>query len=260
MSRGLAVVTGASSGIGSAFARRLSKEGYDLLLIARRQDRLEALAKELGRTRTLAADLATDDGLRAAEEAIASSPDLVMLVNNAGFGLKGRFFESSVDDHERMHRLHVLATVRLTHAALRNMVPRNKGAVINVSSVAGFWVSPGGASYAATKNWMNVFTEGVWLDLKTRRSAVQIQSLCPGFTLSEFHDVMPMDRSRIPGFLWTSAEDVVEASLKGLTTGELFVIPGWPYRLAVALMRLAPRSAVRAAARQFSRRLKRTAD
>ena len=254
------MITGASAGIGVAFARRLAAEGYDLLLIARRADRLADLAAELGAVSVepLAADLTNDADLRRAEEAIASRPNLQLLVNNAGFGLGGRFFETSEHDHERMHRLHVIATMRLRHAALKRMAVADSGAVINVSSVAGFTVSPGGVSYSATKNWMNVFTEGLWLDLKTQRSRVKVQALCPGFTHSEFHDVLKMDRTLIPKSMWTPAEVVVDAALKGLELDTLFVVPGWRYKLLVAVLKLAPRSLIRAGSLRMARRLKRT--
>jgi uncharacterized protein len=260
MSKGLAVITGASAGIGAAFARRVSAEGYDLLLIARRADRLSALAAELPRVETLAADLTNDADLRRVEEAIATKPNLQLLINNAGFGLSGRFFDISADEHDRMHRLHVIATMRLSHAALKRMVAEDSGAVINVSSVAGFTVSPGGVSYSATKHWMNVFTEGLWLDLKTRRSRVKVQALCPGFTYTEFHDVMKMDRKLIPASLWTPAETVVDASLRGLESGTLFIIPGWRYKLLVTSMKVVPRSLVRAVTVRMARRLKRTGE
>ena len=258
MTKGLAVVTGASAGIGATFARRLAAEGYDLLLVARRGDRLQQLASELPRAEAFPADLTDDSDLRRVEQAVATRPNLQMLVNNAGFGLSGRFFDTSADEHERMHRLHVIATMRLTHAALRRMVAADSGAVINVSSVAGFTVSPGGVSYSATKNWMNVFTEGLWLDLKTRRSSVKVQALCPGFTYSEFHDVMKMDRKLIPASFWTASETVVDASLRGLESNTLFVIPGWRYKLLVASMSVVPRALVRAVTVRMARRLKRT--
>ena len=258
MSKGLAAITGASSGIGATFARRLAADGYQLLLIARRRDRLQALAAELGNAQWMAADLAVDADLRAVEARLLAEPNLTMLVNNAGFGIAGRFYETSVEVHDRMHRLHVMATMRLTHAALRQMTKADRGAIINVASVAGFTVSPGSVSYSATKNWMNVFTEGVWLDLKTRRSNVRVQALCPGFTYSEFHEVMPMDRSVIPKSWWTSAEFVVGESLSGLERNKLFVIPGWRYKLAVAVMKTVPRSLLRMYSKQLARKMKRT--
>lgn len=261
MPRPAVAITGASSGIGAAFARRLAHDGWDLILIARRRDRLERIAADLSRAHkvdvsVVEADLTLEEGLTAAEAAISAAPRLELLINNAGFGVGGRFFSTPVEEHERMHRLHVLATVRLSHAALRRMVPANAGAVINVSSVAGFTASPGSVSYSATKHWMNNFTEGLWLDLRTRGSAVRVQALCPGFTHSEFHDVMPMDRGSIPKAWWTPPEEVVSASLAGLKSDRLFVIPGWRYRLTVALTRVAPRSMVRSASVWFARRFR----
>ncbi|MCU1234201.1 MAG: short-chain dehydrogenase/reductase, partial [Candidatus Solibacter sp.] len=157
----VALITGASSGIGEVFARRLARDGFGLILVARRADRLEALARELGDTETIAADLATDEGLARVEQRIASAPDLELLVNNAGFGTKGKFWEAPLEGQETMYHLHVIATMRLTRAALAAMVPRGRGAVINVSSVAGYGQSPGNFSYCSTKAWMNNFTEGL---------------------------------------------------------------------------------------------------
>jgi len=252
----LALVTGASSGIGETFARRLARDGYRLILVARRRDRLDALASELGEVEVLPADLATDEGLTIVEERILRSADLDLLVNNAGFGTMGRFFEIPVASQDRMHRLHVLATVRLTHAALVGMVPRGKGGIINVSSVAGFGQNPGSVSYCATKTWMNSFTEGLDIELKTARSPVKVQALCPGFTVTEFQDVLGMDRGRIPDRLWLKAEYVVNESLKGLARGRLFVVPGRTYKLLVALQRWTPRSLRVAATVRFWRPVK----
>jgi uncharacterized protein len=243
--RPVAAVTGASGGIGAVFARKLAARGYDLLLIARRKDRLDDTAATLARdyridARTLAADLASAGGLSAAADLLAGESRLELLVNNAGFGTKGVFWKAAFDEQERMHRLHVDAVLRLTRAALTGMVKRNRGAVINVSSVAAFLRSPANVSYCATKAWMNAFTEGVYLDLKVVGSAVKVQALCPGFTYSEFHDVMGVERSSIPRWLWMSADSVVDASLNGLESGKLFVVPGWPYRLAVMLMMRLP--------------------
>jgi short-subunit dehydrogenase len=253
-----ALVTGASSGIGMTFARRLAKEGYGLILVARRRERLEALARELGGAEVLAADLTQDSDLKLVEDRIDAAPNLELLVNNAGFGTKGRFFEAPIDGQDTMHRLHVLATMRLTHAALRGMVLRDHGAVIQVSSVAGFAQSPGNTSYCATKAWMNSFTEGLYLDLRSRGSRVVVQSLCPGFTMSEFHDVMGAGRERIPPRLWLQAEDVVEASLRGLKGGKLYVIPGRFYRVMTAVQRWVPRPVRFALALRYARAMKRT--
>lgn len=242
--RPLALVTGASAGIGATFVRELAGRGYDFILVARRRDRLEQLAGQVESrngscAEVLPADLATEDGLKVVEDRIASA-NLDLLVNNAGFGSIGRFWESPVGIEERMHRLHVIATMRLTSAALARMVPRGSGAIINVSSVAGFVASPGNASYCATKRWINAFTESVYLELKSVNSPVKMQALCPGFTYSEFHDVLGTDRSLIPRPLWLQPEYVVKASLEGLERGDLFVIPSRRYRALVRLIHLAP--------------------
>jgi short-subunit dehydrogenase len=152
-SRPLAMVTGASSGMGAEFARQIAGRGYDVVLVARREERLREVAERIGGAEILVADLATDEGLAGAEGRILAAERLELLVNNAGFGRQGRFHEQAAEAGDRMHRLHVLATARLTHAALRVMVPRGRGGIINVSSVAAFMASPGSVSYHATKAW-----------------------------------------------------------------------------------------------------------
>jgi hypothetical protein len=244
--RPLALVTGASAGIGAAYARRLAEQGYDLLLVARRVGRLEELAAELTSrcgvwAEPLPADLTSDADLKAVEARIAREEHLEFLLNNAGFGASGRFYESPVEVQDAMHRLHVMATLRLSHAALRKMTARGKGAVVNVSSVAAFICHPGSIGYHATKVWINCFTEGLCLELKQARSPVRVQALCPGFTVTEFHDVMGFNRKRVCLSLWTPVEKVVDASLEGLQRGKLFVVPGWRYKLIVSLLRLMPR-------------------
>ncbi len=245
MAKSVVAITGASSGIGEVFARKLAPE-HDLILIARRRDRLEALAKEFEgsfgcKSQVVEADLSSEDGLETAAKAITDEPNLVLLVNNAGFGSKGRFWEKAYEWEERMYRVHVIATLRLTHAALQNMVAKDRGAIINVASVAAFVSNVGSVSYSATKSWMKVFTEGLYLELKSVGSNVVVQALCPGFTYSEFHDVMGVDRLRMaPRRFWMRAGDVVDASLQGLARGQLFVIPGWQYRLLTAFISKLP--------------------
>jgi short-subunit dehydrogenase len=257
MGKPLALITGASSGIGAAFARRLSQGGYRLILVARREERLRQMERELGDVEVLVADLADEADLKNVEGRIRDEYVLDLIVNGAGFGTTGFFFSTDVESQISMHRLHVFAAMRLTHAALGSMVERRKGAIINVSSVAGFNQSAGNVSYCATKAWMNSFSEGLYLELKMAGSPVQVQALCPGFTFSEFHDVMGVDRRKIPGFLWMTAEDVVAASLDALATGKLFVVPGAWYKFLTALGSAVPRSARLAASLAYSRRLRR---
>ena len=236
--RPVALITGASSGIGEVFARKLAARGYDLILVARREDRLRALSTELPvSAEVIAADLTSEDGLAAAEQAIRNSPRLELLVNNAGFGTLGRFWVAELHGQEQMHKLHVMAMMRLTHAALGAMVPRDRGGVINVSSVAAFGQTEGNVSYCATKAWANAFTQGLDMELHGLSSKVKVQALCPGFTMSEFHDVLGVDRKNIPDFMWLQADAVVEASLRGLERGEVVVIPGVVYKIGVAFMK-----------------------
>jgi short-subunit dehydrogenase len=248
--RPLAAITGASSGIGATFARRLAGDGYRVLLAGRRAARLEEMAAEL-RGEAFPADLTRDEDVTRLAGRLASAANLELLVNNAGFGSKGFFFEADAAGQEAMHRLHVLATERLTRAALPGMVARAKGGIINVSSVAAFMQSPTNVSYSATKAWMNSFTEGLWLELRSIGSPVAVQALCPGYTYSEFHDVMQADRGDVPKAWWMSAETVVEESLRGLRKGRLIVVPSARYRTVVLLLKLLPRSLLRLGAARY---------
>ena len=245
MARHLALITGASSGIGAVFARKLAARGYDLVLAARRLDRLTQLAGELSSANRIhatafAADLSTSSGIQQVADRILAEPNLDLLVNNAGYGLKGRFWQTSVEDQERMQAVHTTATLRLTHAALQGMTKRNSGAIVNVSSVAAYARSPGNVGYCAAKGWINDFTEGLYLELKTAGSNVRVQALCPGFTYTEFHDVMGVTRDRIARWLWMDAGYVVERSLAGLDEAKLFVIPAWQYRMMSIVMPRVP--------------------
>jgi short-subunit dehydrogenase len=256
MPRPLALITGASAGLGAEFARQLAAEGYDLLLVARRGAALERLAAELRvahgvEAETVVADLTRDDDVeRVCAHAVANER-LDLLVNNAGFGSRGLYFEADAARQDAMHRLHVVAVERLVRAVLPGMVARRRGGIVNVASVAGFVVAPGNISYCATKTWMVAFTEGLWMELRSIGSPVRVQALCPGYTYTEFHDVLGVDPASIIGkSWWMSAERVVAESLRGLRAGKLLVIPGWRYRAVVAISRFLPRSLlIRAAAR-----------
>jgi hypothetical protein len=248
--RPVALITGASSGIGTVSARKLAARGYDLILLARREDRLLTLAAELPvKAEILLADLSTEEGIAAAERAIRESPSLELLVNNAGFGTTGRFWEASIESQQRMHEVHITATMRLTHAALAAMVPRGRGGVINVSSVAAFGQSPSNVSYCATKAWINSFTEGLDMELRSLGSPVKVQALCPGFTRTEFHQTLGMDTGKIPAWLWMQADDVVATSLSAFDRGDVVVVPGWQYKIGAALLKHAPHSLKRRAGR-----------
>jgi uncharacterized protein len=259
---GTALITGASSGIGAAFARELAVRGCKLILVARRTERLEQLACELTDrcsvpVEILRADLTVEADLGAVERRLSESGDLELLVNNAGFGTRGRFFEVPLDGQDSMHRLHVLAAMRLTHSALAGMVKRDRGGIINVSSVAAFTTTPGGVSYCATKAWVNSFSEGLALELAIASSKVRVQALCPGFTRTEFHDVMQVDKKTIPEGWWMEADQIVAASLQGLKRGRVIVVPGLRYRMLVAGMGMIPRPLRHAAIKAYARKMKR---
>ncbi len=242
--RPLALVTGASSGIGTVFARRLAARGYDLLLVARDGDRLAALSAELtaagAGASVVVADLTTEDGLGTATQAMQAAGRLDLLVNNAGFGTKGRFNDAPLAQQEGMLRLHVAAVNHLTHAALQLMVPRRSGAIITVASVASFANSSGNVNYCATKAYQRSFMEG--LAIECAPLGIRVQALCPGFTRTEFHQRMAFDqRGRAPEWMWMDADEVVETSLRQLeANGPVVCIPGAQYKGMVFLARHLP--------------------
>ncbi|MHB8898571.1 MAG: SDR family NAD(P)-dependent oxidoreductase [Thermoguttaceae bacterium] len=237
-----AVVTGASAGNGAAFAGELARRRFNLVLVARRENRLKALADELSAgfgvsVETVCVDLADEVAVERLAEMIGNRHDIELLVNNAGFGVQGRFHEASIQKNLAMIRVHVVATVRLTHAVLPQMVARNRGAVVNVSSLASFFTAPGAVSYCATKAYLNSFSQSVQAEL--RNTAVRIQALCPGFTHTEFHDVpdAKMDRSLVPGFMWMPAERVVGISLDALKRNRVICVPGLVNRMLALVLR-----------------------
>jgi short-subunit dehydrogenase len=247
VSAGLALVTGASAGIGREFCEQLAARGHDLLVVARDGPRLEALGRELGSrhgigVEPLAADLSREEDIgRVAERIGQAEPTL--LVNNAGFGTTGTLARTDPARQADMVRLHTLAPLRLTLAALPSLLRRNAGGVINVSSVAGFAVTPGNVTYGATKAFLTVWTEGLAAEL--RGSGVRVQALCPGFTHSEFHQRMGTRSGRAPAFMWLTARQVVSASLRALErNGPTVCIPGWHYRVIAGALRLLPRGLV----------------
>jgi hypothetical protein len=241
-------VTGASAGIGLAFAERLARDQYDLVIVARNLERLEAIAKRLREERgvsveVMAADLSQPADLRRVEQRVAGDTTLDLLVNNAGFGTQGRFAELDVDHEEQEIRLNVVALMRLTRAALPHMIQRGLGEIVHVSSMAGFYPGPFTATYGATKAYVTSFTESLSEEL--RGTGVRVQALCPGFTRTEFQERASIDVSQIPAFAWMSAEAVVEASLAGLARAEVIVVPGGVNKALHAGTALVPRGWIR---------------
>jgi len=248
-----ALVTGASSGIGAGFVEALARRQWDLVLVARRRERLAEMAKRLRERREIeveieAADLTEPADLARVVASIeASVPDL--LVNNAGMGSLGEF--AGLDPAREMAQvqLNVAAPLRLSRAALPGMIARGHGSIINVSSLAGFQPIPFNATYGATKAFVLSFSEALHEEL--RGTGVHVQVLCPGFTRTEFQEQAGMDASGVPGFAWMEVDQVVEASLHGLERGELLCIPGPANRLLAAVQRAAPHALTRRLAREI---------
>lgn len=248
-----AMVTGASAGIGAAIAQRLAADGVDLVLVARRAERLEDLAatwrSPLCRVDVIAADLTrADDVERVARRLADADEPIDLLVNNAGLGHVGRFWEHPLEAATVQIATNVDALVRLTHAALGRMVPEGRGTVVNVSSIAGNQPAPGSAVYAATKAFVTNFSEGLAEEL--RGSAVTVTAVCPGLTRTEFHAVAgvgePSDRT--PGALWMSAEDVAAEALAAAAKGKVVHVTGVRNKVVAGLSAASPRVLRRRAA------------
>ncbi|MEU1623265.1 SDR family NAD(P)-dependent oxidoreductase [Streptomyces sp. NPDC008238] len=235
------LITGATAGIGAAFARRLAKDGHALVLVARDGQRLEENAGELRRTygvavEVLPADLSQDSGIEAVEARLRDRERPVdVLVNNAGFGNRGRFGDVPVAEELTMLKVHCEAVLRLTGAAAGAMGERGRGFVVNVASVAAF--APRG-TYGASKAWVVSFTQGVARELAG--TGVRLMALCPGFVRTEFHERAGIDTGGIPSWAWLDADKVVAAGLRDLARGRSVSVPDARYKVAVAAARVAP--------------------
>ncbi|MBN1289608.1 MAG: SDR family oxidoreductase [Actinobacteria bacterium] len=241
---GVALVTGATSGIGEAYARCLAEKGYDLVLVARRGELLENLARELSdehavSVETLVVDLAREDEIQKLALYVQETKPLSMLVNNAGFALRGKFAKSDIDRQVDMIMVHDVAPARLIHAALPGMIAAGRGVIINVSSIVGLLAWPGGSkTYGGSKAFLVNFSDG--LQQEVAGKGIKVQALCPGFVRTGFHETMGEKMSSIPDFLWMTPEKVVDASIKALKKRKTIFIPGARYRLIVLGSRVVP--------------------
>jgi len=244
-SKKVAAITGASSGLGREFARQLAARGYDLLLIARRQELLEELKTQLESEHAITvelcvADLAKPDELAMIEQRLMAMDNLELMVNNAGFGLQRSYPDVDIEAETDMLRVHCIATARLSQAALLPMCQANRGNIINVSSVAAFLHGAAGVQYYATKAYILSFTKSLQCDVA--RHGVRVQALCPGLVHTGFHDTTTMsnfEKGKIPTFLWLPASFVVKKSLAAILDSRknrVVCVPSIRYRLLLSLL------------------------
>jgi len=225
-----ALVTGASAGLGLEFCRQLATRCDVLVTVARRRERLQELAAELAdqvETHVIEADLGTVEGVTRVVEALRQKGPVDILVNNAGFSTVGNFPDLGIDSQRDMVSLHCDATMTLCRAAIPFMRQRGAGSIINVSSLSAFIPLKGLATYGASKSFLTYFSQA--LQAEVAGSGIEVQALCPGYIHTEFHDGMVdqgFDKKRVPDDMWSSAEDVVAASLNALGSGQVVVIPG----------------------------------
>jgi uncharacterized protein len=242
-----ALITGATAGIGAAFAARLARDGRDLVLVARDGDRLEAAAerhREHGvSAQVLVADLATVEGrARVADRLADPDAPVDLLVNNAGATQRQPFLEADPAVLQGQHDLNVTAVLQLTRAALPGMVQRGRGAVVNVASMLGF-ATGSRSTYTAEKAWVTVFTEGIAATLAG--TGVRALVLCPGFVRTEFHERAGLDVGARRGLMWLDAERVVEECLADLARGKVVSVPSPQYKAFATLIDLLPRPLLR---------------
>ena len=242
-----ALVTGSTSGLGLEFAWQLAGTGHDLVLVSRDEDRLRAVTAQLRdvhsvEVEVLPADLSDREQLeRVALRLTDPVEPIDLLVNNAGYGLRGGFLEVGIEDHEKQMDTLMRAVLVLSHAAARTMVQRRRGAILNVSSLAGYTTA---GPYAASKSWVTVFTESLAMELEG--TGVSATALLPGFVQTEFHERAGMAMDGLPRITWLKAPYVVEQALKDTARGAVLSIPSVKYRTAGEVSRLAPRPLVRA--------------
>lgn len=241
-----ALITGATAGIGHEFASQLAARQHDLVIVARDTARLVHVAADLRKqhgvaVEVLTADLSTRVSLgRVAERLADPQRPVDLLVNNAGFSLKGRFLDHDIAAEERQFDVLTRAVLVLSHAAANAMRERGHGGIVNVSSVAGFMAS---GTYSASKAFVTTFTEGLAAELAG--TGVLAMALCPGFTRTEFHQRAELDMSALPDVAWLRADDLVSAALDDLARGRVVSVPGWQYKAAVGALKVLPRGLVR---------------
>lgn len=244
-----AVITGATSGIGAEYARRLAADGYDLIITGRRQEMIEKLADELGRNygvniNVIIAELSDDDDIQKVINAINATDNVEMLINNAGYANEMiNYLEIGLSDHEQMIKVHQIAPLRLIYTVIPEMVKRGNGAIVNVTSMGVYMPAPMTYVYGATKSFLQFFSEGLYQELKDK--AIKVQALCPAFTKTDLYRNIEADRKetlfRKAKMFTVSPEVTVDYSLKCLKNNKPICLPGVMNRFAAMLFQLMPR-------------------
>lgn len=253
-----ALVTGTTSGIGKSFCELLAKEGYNLVLVSRDRDRMNDQAKSLIRAHNikveiLQANLSDIEQIgTVVTRCMDATRPIEVLVNNAGFGINSDFSTSQIELQESLINCMIMGPMRLTHAVVKSMEIRNKGYIINVSSVAGYMA---GSTYCSAKSWLTVFTESIYSELKSK--GINIHAICPGFTKTEFHARCEQDVTGVPDFVWLSPDNVAIAAWNSVKKGKVICIPGIQYKGLVYLHQYAPRFIVRSYGKLAKRFLRR---
>ena len=251
MMRKTACITGATSGIGAAFAKKLAKQGYDLMITGRREKNIESLSNTLSeenkiKVEVIIAELSDDKKLDLLVEKIKKMKNLAILVNNAGFAKENLFHEEDFSTHEIMLKVHNLALIKLCHAALPNMISQGHGRIINVSSLLAFTPSPTNAMYSASKAFVKLFTESLYLELQGK--GVQVQALCPGMTRTDFHERMGFNKNTFykdKGMMKAmTPEEVVDISLQYFEKNKVLCVPGWNNKLSRFLLKVLPQAVI----------------
>jgi short-subunit dehydrogenase len=246
-----ACITGATSGIGAAFAKRFAKQGYDLIITGRRKEKIESLSNTLSKenkinVEVIIAELSDDKELDLLAENIKKIKNLEILVNNAGFAKENYFHEEDFSTHEVMLKVHNLALIKLCHAVLPDMVSKGKGIIINVSSLIVFTPFPTYAIYSASKSFVKLFTESIYLELQG--TGVKVQALCPGLTRTDFHGKMGFDENTFykdKGMMKAmTSEEVVDISLQYLEKDKVLCVPGGNNKLIRFLLKVLPQAVI----------------
>jgi len=241
-----ALVTGATAGIGESFTRLLAGKDFDLVLVARDKKRLQERAASLSRkykigVEVLQADLSVPAQLARVEKRLSNpKKPIEVLINNAGFGIKDSFLSSDIEAELNLIDVLAKAPMQLMHAVLPQMLVRNSGTIINVSSVASFIA---GGTYSAAKSYLTVHTESLHAELS--KTNINVSALCPGFTRTEFHQRGKMKMSGLPNFMWLEADRVASESWIAAERGNAICIPGWQYKILSTFARFGPRPLVR---------------